>query len=80
MPVFERSLEVFRNPDRTLRDGALAVTRKFSGELETVPGLVVLDILGDAVELGGIEEDGEIGASAFMTWEEIVDVQAEDNN
>ena len=36
-------------------------------------GLVVLDILDDAVELGGIEDDGEIGASAFMTWEEIVD-------
>ena len=38
-------------------------------------GLVVLDILDDAVELGGIEDDGEIGASAFMTWEEIVDAK-----
>lgn len=75
--MFERSLEVFQNPDQSLRDGALTVTRKFEGEIETVPWLVVLDILDDAVELGGIEEDGEIGASAFMTWEEIVDAKEE---
>ncbi|KKU47663.1 hypothetical protein A3H10_03120 [Candidatus Uhrbacteria bacterium RIFCSPLOWO2_12_FULL_46_10] len=76
-PVFRRSLEVFQNPDRPLREGALTVTREFNGEIETVPGLVVLDILDDAVELGGIEDDGEIGASAFMTWEEILDAKEE---
>ena len=48
------------------------------GTTQTVPrSLVVLDILDDAVELGGIEDDGEIGASAFMTWEEIVDAKEE---
>ena len=57
-PVFQRSLGVFQNPDRSLRDGALVVTRRFRGEIETVPRLVALDILDDAVELGGIEEDG----------------------
>ena len=48
------------------------------GTTQTVPrSLVVLDILDDAVELGGIEEDGEIGDSAFMTWEEIIDAKKE---
>lgn len=79
-PLFEASREVFQNPDRPLPDGALTVTREFQGKPEVVPALVVLDILDDAVELGCIDDDGEIGASAFMTWEELVDAKPESSN
>ena len=47
------------------------MTREFQGQSETIVNLVVLDILDDAVELALIEDDGEVGPSAFMTWEEI---------
>jgi len=72
-PVFAESMEVFRNPDRPLADGALTVTRDNEGRAETFGGLVILEVLDDAVEMGRIEDDGEIGPSAFMSWEEIVD-------
>lgn len=71
---------MFRNPDRPLRDGALTVTREFEGQPETIGQLVVLDILDDAVELGLIDDDGEIGPSAFMTWEEILDASPQATN
>ncbi|MBU0624747.1 hypothetical protein KKF05_00205 [Patescibacteria group bacterium] len=76
-PIFEQSLSVFRDPDRSLYEGTLTVTRQGKGQTEVVSGLVVLEVLGDAIELGGIEDDGDIGASAFMSWEEIVDVVKE---
>ncbi|MEA3249957.1 MAG: hypothetical protein U9Q03_06440 [Patescibacteria group bacterium] len=73
-PVLKQSMEVFRNPDRPLNEGALTVTRELGGETETLQGLVILEVFDDAIEMGCIEDDGEIGASAFMTWEELVDV------
>ena len=77
VPIFKSSQEVFQNPDRSLREGAMTVTRRGREAVETISGLVVLSFDDAAVELGGIEEDGEIGASAFMEWEEIIDAKRE---
>jgi len=76
-PVFEQSLEVFRNPDQNLAEGALTITRDNDGKTETFHGLVILTIDEDFVELGWIEEDGQIGDSACMSWEELVDASKE---
>ena len=56
------------------------MTREVEGHPEIIAHLVVLDVLDDAVELGVIEDDGEIGASAFMAWEEIIDAKPESSN
>jgi len=76
-PVFQRSLEFLQDPNKSLWDGALIVVRRLPHEFESVPGLVVLDIRDDGIELGHIEEDEEIGSRVFMTWEEIVDAKEE---
>lgn len=74
-PAFLRSHEVFRDPERPLRDGALTVEIEQAGERRTVTELVAIDVGEDAVELGVIDEDGEIGPSGFLAWDEIVDVR-----
>jgi hypothetical protein len=73
-PLFQESLGVWMNPDRSLAEGALTVTQRFSngGEL-LVRDLIVMTIEGDAVEFGVVQPDGEIGESAFMSWDSIID-------
>ena len=75
-PALEASLRVFQNPDQPLHEGALSITRNFRGQPETIPGLVVLGIQDDAIELSGIEADGEVGNSVMMTWDEITDARS----
>lgn len=73
--VFKSSQEIFSDPNRPLSEGAILVRREHKGQIENLSGLVVLSISENEVELGSIEEDGEIGPSAFMTWDEIVDAK-----
>ena len=74
-PAFLRSQEIFRDPEKPLRDGAITVQIEQAGEKKTIAGLVAIDIADDAVELGTIEEDGEIGPSGYLAWEDIIDVK-----
>jgi molecular chaperone DnaK (HSP70) len=73
-PLFQESLEVWIDPDRSPAEGALIVTQRFSNGRELlVRDLIVMTIEEDAVEFGVVEPDGEIGASAFMSWDSIID-------
>ncbi len=74
-PSLLRSQEVFRDPERPLREGAVTVEMEQNGERKTLPGLVVLEVSDDAIELGTVEDDGEIGPSGSLVWEDIVDVK-----
>jgi hypothetical protein len=75
-PTLERSLDVFRNPEKPLREGALIVIRRGeNGEETAVSGLVAMEIRDEDVEFGAIEDDGEIGASGFMGWDEVIDAK-----
>ena len=74
-PAFLRSQEVFRDPERPLREGAINVQVERGGELKTIPGLIAIEVSDDAVELGAIEDDGEMGPSGSLAWEDIVDVK-----
>ncbi len=75
LPSFLRSQEVFRNPERPLREGAVTVQIEQGGEKRTVSGLVAMEIFDDGIELGTIEDDGEIGPSGVLGWEDIIDVK-----
>lgn len=75
-PIFIKSLEVFADERRNLKEGALSITRiDVKGKKETVANLVVVDINDDGPELAGIDEEGNPTASATMLWEEIVDAK-----
>ncbi len=74
-PVFLRSREIFRDPEKPLSEGAITIQIEQAGEKRTVSGLVAIDVSDDGVELGTIEEDGEIGPSGCLAWEDILDVK-----
>lgn len=75
-PVFQRSFDVFQNPEKRLEEGALTITRRLpDGKMETLPLLVVVEINEDGPNLAGIDENGEPTSSATMPWSEIIDVR-----
>lgn len=75
-PVFESSLDVFNNPEISLWEGAITVTRRLSdGRMESVSSLVCVEINEDGPMLAGIDEEGEPTASATMLWKEIIDAK-----
>jgi len=74
-PALLRSQEAFRDSERPLREAAVTVEIEQGGEKKTVAGLVVIELSDDAVELGTIEDDGEVGPSGFLAWADIVDVK-----
>lgn len=64
-PVFENSMET---------ESLLTVTRELpSGEKETIPGLVTVEINEDGPELAFLDEEGNFTASATMLWQEIIE-------
>lgn len=75
-PVLERSLKVFRNPEADLRNGSLVIRRRNDkGQEQEIAGLVAMDVGDSEVELGMLEDDGGIGASGFMDWQDIMDAR-----
>jgi hypothetical protein len=75
-PLFEKSLDVWRNPDRPLREGALTVVQRLgSGEEHDISNLIAMTVEDDAVEFGMIDDGGEIGDSAYISWDTIVDAK-----
>jgi len=75
-PFFQKSLEVYLNPESRLEEGALTATRKLpGGKIETLQSLIVVEIDEDGPNLAGIDENGEPTSSATMLWEEIIDAK-----
>jgi hypothetical protein len=74
-PAFLRSQQIFRDPERPLREGAMTVEIGQGGEKKIISGLVALEVSDDGVELGTVEEDGEIGPSGFLAWEDLIDAK-----
>lgn len=75
-PAFQKSLEIYQNPDQRLEEGALTITRRLpDGKTEMLSSLVVVEINEDGPNLAGIDENGDPTASATILWEEIIDIQ-----
>jgi hypothetical protein len=71
-PIIEKSLDLYE-PEAADELGVLTATReRADGTLETLEGLIAMDINADGVELAGIDADGYPTASATMLWMEIV--------
>ena len=66
-PLFEKSIE----------EGVeLTITREIEGgKIESITGLVVLEINEDGPELAFLDEKGNLTSSATMLWEEIIDAK-----
>ena len=76
--LLQGSLEVWNDRERSLFEGSLTfVQLRKDGIEQTVPNLIVVSVEEGDVELCVIEEDGEAGSSAYMTWGSIVDARKE---
>ncbi|HCC22263.1 TPA: hypothetical protein DEP86_02580 [Candidatus Uhrbacteria bacterium] len=76
--LLQGSLEVWNDRERSLFEGSLTfVQLRKDGIEQTVPNLIVVSVEEGDVELCVIEEDGEAGSSAYMTWDSIVDARKE---
>lgn len=76
-PVFEESFSIY-NSERRLEEGALTVTRRRqNGKVETISGLVVVEIDKDGPCFSGIDERGNPTDGATMLWKEILDAKSD---
>ena len=76
-PIIEYALKQYYETERALEEFTVEATRKIEGKIETIPGLIVLEIDEDGINLAGIE-NGELTASATMLWFEIIDLKMDD--
>jgi len=75
-PIFERSFDVFCNPEASLWEGVITVNhRRPDGIVELVSDLVCVEISKDGPELAWIDDEGKLIASATMGWEEIINAK-----
>jgi len=76
MPIFQKSLDVFCNPEVSNWQGVITVNhREPDGMVELVSDLVCIEINKDGPTLAWIDEEGKQIASATMPWEEIIDAK-----
>ena len=47
-PIFQRSFDVYQNPEKSLEEGVLTITRRLpDGKMEELPSLVVVEMTED---------------------------------